>query len=202
VRSSAAFVRALHIRSIPFVALALAASFSGCATHHPKASVQYCTDGREAPEWTIEGAAAFPGDAGKALYGRGEATRIHNHSLLTELADNRARADLAKMLNAGVKALMTDYAASTSASDQEGSERRVEGARKTLVNEGLDEAVIVDRCEVAERGTYFSLAKLEADAFTAALDRHKELGQRMTDYIRANARRAFENPEKEVEKGK
>ncbi len=181
--------------------MALAAFFSGCATH-TKVPGQYCTDGREAPEWTIEGAAAFPGDAGKALYGRGEAARIHNHSLLRELADNRARAHLAKMLNAGVKALMTDYAASTSASDQEGNERRVESARKTLVNEGLDEAVIVDRCEVAERGVYFSLAKLDADAFTAAVDRHKELGQKMTDYIRANALRAFENPEKGVEKGK
>lgn len=173
----------------------------GCATR-PKASAQYCTDGREAPEWTTKGAAAFPGDAGKAFYGRGEASHVHNHSLLRELADNRARADLAKKLDAGVKVLMTDYVASTPASDQESSERQVEGARKTIVNESLLGVAMIDSCDVAEKGIYFSLARLDADAFTTVLDKDKELGRKMREYIRANARRAFENPEKEVEKGK
>ncbi len=181
--------------------MALAALFSGCATR-PKAPGQFCIDGREAPEWTTKGAAAFPGDAGKAFYGRGEASLVHNRSLLRGLADNRARADLAKMLNAGVKALMTDYKASTSASDQESSERQVESARKTIVNESLLGVTMIDSCEVAEKVIYFSLARLDADAFTAALDKDKELGRKMREYIRANARRAFENPEKEVEKGK
>jgi hypothetical protein len=181
--------------------MALAAFLSGCVTR-PKASAQYCTDGREAPEWTTRGAAAFPGDAGKVFYGRGEASLVHNHSLLRELAENRARAELAKMLNAGVKALMTDYVASTPASDQEGSERQAEGARKTVVNESLLVATMIDSCDVVEKGIYFSLARLDADAFTTVLDKDKELDRKMREYIRANARRAFENPEKEVEKGK
>ncbi|MBI3581627.1 MAG: LPP20 family lipoprotein [Nitrospinae bacterium] len=191
----------MHPRFIPFTALVLAAFFSGCASR-PKPAVQYCADGREAPEWTKKGAAAFPGDAGRTLYGRGEASRVHNHSLLRKLADRRAMADLARKLNAGVKALMTDYAASTSAADQEGHEQRAESARRTLVNESLDGAVMVDGCEEAEKGIYYSLAKLDADAFTASLDKHKDVDLKMKEYIRANARRAFESREKEVGRGK
>jgi hypothetical protein len=182
--------------------LGVALLFAACASHPHAAPKQYCSDGRDVPEWTMKGAAAFPGDYGKVFYGRGEASNIGNHSLLATTADNRALADLAKTFRVGVQALMRDYAASTSAADQEGSEQHVEAVQKTVVNETLSGVQISDRCEIRDTGVFYSLARLDVNAFTTAIDKHKELGQKMKEYVKANAEKAFGELDKEIEKQK
>jgi hypothetical protein len=184
------------------LALALFMMMVGCASHPPAAPKQYCSDGRDVPEWAMKGAASFPGDAGKIFYGRGEASNIGNHSLLATTADNRAIADLAKTMRVGVQALMRDYMASTSAADQESSEQHVENVQKTVVNETLSGVQIIDRCEVQGNGVFYSLAKLDVNAFTTAIDKHKELSQKMKEYVRANAEKAFGELDKEINKQK
>ncbi|MBI3794379.1 MAG: hypothetical protein HY280_06580 [Nitrospinae bacterium] len=180
--------------------LALVALFAGCASAPPPPAPpkKYCADGREVPKWTLMGAAAFPGDMGKVFYGRGEASNISNHSLLATTADNRAIAEVAKTFRVGVQSLMRDYMASTSAADKESSEQHVENVQKTVVNESLSGVIIADRCEYEAKGIFYSLARLDTNAFTSAIEKHKELGEKMKEYVKANAEKAFEKLDAEV----
>jgi hypothetical protein len=189
-------------RQIIQICLLLVGIFISACASAPTITKAYCSDGREVPEWAIKGAGAFPGDAGKIFYGRGESSNIGNHSLLATTADNRALGDLAKTFRVGVQALMRDYMASTSASDQEGSEQHVENVQKTVVNESLSGVQITDRCDVGAKGVFYSLAKLDVNAFTTAIDKHKELSQKMKEYVRANAEKAFGELDREIEKSK
>ncbi|MBI3793397.1 MAG: LPP20 family lipoprotein [Nitrospinae bacterium] len=177
--------------------------FAGCASAPPPPPAppkKYCADGREFPKWVFMGGAAIPEDAGKVFYGKGEASNIKNHSLLATTADNRAIAEIAKTFKVNVQSLMRDYMASTSAADKESSEQHVENVQKTVVNESLSGVMISDRCEDETKGIFYSLAKLDVNAFTGAIEKHKELGKKMRDYVKANAESAFEKLEKETEK--
>ena len=60
----------------------------------PKALSAY-----DAPKWALIGGGAFTDDRGKAFYGVGSATGIKNYSLQRQVADDRARADLAKVFD-------------------------------------------------------------------------------------------------------
>ncbi|SVC83925.1 uncharacterized protein METZ01_LOCUS336779, partial [marine metagenome] len=76
----------------------------------PKALVDY-----KAPKWALTGGGAFTDSEGKAFYGVGSATGIKNYSLQRQIADDRARADLAKVFEYYVETLTKDYQAHTTA---------------------------------------------------------------------------------------
>ncbi len=160
----------------------------------------YCTDGREAPRWVFVGAAAFPGDRGKVFYGTGSAAGISDVSLRNETADNRAIGDLAKSFKVAVKSLMNDYSASTSAGDKEAAEKHIEKVQKTVVDQTLSGVQVSDRCEETTKGTTYSLVRLATDDFKDAVAKNKELGQKMQEYVKANADKAFEKLDKETAK--
>jgi len=174
----------------------LAAFMASCATPAPQGPPKrYCSDGREVPRWVFVGAAAFPGDRGKVFYGRGEAGGISDSSLRTEASDNRAINDLARSFKVAVKSLMDDYRASTSAGDKEAAERHTEAVQRTVVDQTLSGVQVVDRCEDTSNNTMYSLVRLDTDAFTDAIAKNKELGEKMKEYVRSNAEKAFQKLE-------
>lgn len=105
------------------------------------------------PVWVQRGGGAVSQDGERAFYGVGIANNIANPALLRTTADNRARNDLAKVLETYSASLMQDYMAS-------GGEQQVEQAIKTFTSVSLRGAEIVDRYMSGE-GTTYSLAKLD-----------------------------------------
>ena len=74
------------------------------------------------PAWTYKGSGAFDDEKkGKVFYGVGIASGIKNKALLFNTADNRARAEVAKVLETYVASLAKDYMASTTAGDMSAS---------------------------------------------------------------------------------
>jgi hypothetical protein len=149
------------------------------------------------PEWVMKGGGAFDVDKGKVFYGVGAASGIQNKSLLRQTADNRARADIAKILETYVASLTKDYMASTTAGDMSKSseEQHVETALKTFTKATLHGAQIVDRWQDPEDKTYYSLCELDLFAFKEALDDYKELDSKVRDYVRDNAERMHDELE-------
>ena len=65
------------------------------------------------PEWVTKGSGAFKGEDGKAFFGVASVWGITNPSLARTTADNRARAEIAKIFKTYTAALMKDFQAST-----------------------------------------------------------------------------------------
>ena len=81
------------------------------------------------PRWVKTG--NYQGEDSKAFYGVGEVMGVRNEPLAWDTAENRARAQMVKILSTYTAYLMRDYAASTVAGDfkilPHGTDRRHAG---------------------------------------------------------------------------
>lgn len=154
------------------------------------------------PAWVTKGSGAFDTDKGKVFYGVGIASGIKNRALLISTADNRARAEIAKILETYVAVLAKDYMASTTAGDMSATseEQHVEQALKTFTKATLHGAQIIDHWRDPSDGSYFALCELDLYAFTDALEKHKELDAKVRDYVRRNAEKMHKQLEEEEAK--
>ncbi|MBN1849762.1 MAG: LPP20 family lipoprotein [Deltaproteobacteria bacterium] len=151
------------------------------------------------PAWVMKGSGAFDTDKGKVFYGVGVASGIKNRALLISTADNRARAEIAKIMETYVAVLAKDYMASTTAGDMSATseEQHVEQALKTFSKTTLHGAQIIDHWMDPSDGSYFALCELDLVSFSDALEKHKELDAKVRDYVRRNAEKMHEQLEEE-----
>jgi len=161
----------------------------------PKALTEY-----EPPEWVIAGGGAFTDSAGKAFYGVGSATGIKNFSLQRQIADDRARADLAKVFEYYTQSLTKDYQAHTTAGNFESSveEQNSESAVKVVVATTLRGVVIIDHFEIPERMEMLSLARLDYDAFKQNVEQAEQF-QRLPSKVREDIKERADALHKEME---
>jgi len=165
-------------------------AFVGCAT---KKTAEWSP---KRPAWVVKGSGAFDEDKGKVFYGVGIASGIKNRALLISTADNRARAEVAKILET------KDYMASTTAGDMSASseEQHVEQALKTFTKTTLHGAQIIDHWKDPEDSSLFSLCELDLFAFKQALNDYKELDGKVRDFVRENAEKLHKELEEMEQK--
>ena len=179
--------------------------FGACASipqipEPPKALSAY-----NPPAWVLVGGGAFTDEKGKAFYGVGSATGIKNFSLQRQVADDRARADLAKVFDYYVETLTKDYQAHTTAGsfDTSTEEQNSEAAVKVVVSQTLRGVMIVDHFEVIERKELISLARLDYDAFkqnVVQAEEFKRLPPQVREDIKERADALHEEMEEEARK--
>ena len=166
----------------------------------PKALVDY-----KAPKWVLVGGGAFTDDKGKAFYGVGSATGIKNYSLQRQIADDRARADLAKVFEYYVETLTKDYQAHTTAGSfaTSSEEQNAEAAVKVVVSSTLRGVTIIDHFEIPARRELISLARLDYDAFkqnVTQAEEFKQHPQKVREDIKDRADALHEEMEEESRK--
>lgn len=164
-----------------------------CAGHKSKT---------DEPDWVRRGNGAFLDKDQKAFYGVGAIAGVMNKPLAKTTADNRARAEIAKVFETYSASLMRDYAASTTAGDfkRTSEEQNIEQTVKTFSANTLSGVIIIDHWTDPSDGTLYSLARLELDRFKENIQQAKELNAQVRDYVRKNAEKAFEALDKEEEK--
>ncbi|NDY41297.1 hypothetical protein G3N55_00335 [Dissulfurirhabdus thermomarina] len=186
-------VRLVMVSAVAVLVLA------ACAKKAPEVPSAYAPG---APEWVVKGSGAFESDHGKVFYGVGSASGIRNASLLRMTAQNRARNELAKILQVYTASLMKDYMASTTAGEPgiSSEEQHVEAAIKTVTSQTLSGVEIVDTWMDPRTGELFTLARLDLDAFTDAIEKSRDLDAKVKDYIRRNAERLHGELDRELER--
>ncbi len=164
--------------------------------------VEAANSGVNYPEWVMKGSGAFGGEAGRVFYGVGQVSGIKNAALARTTADNRARAEIAKIFEVYSASLMKDYMAATTAGDQSATseEQHVEQAIKTFSAATLNGVQIVDHWIHPQDGSVYALAQLDLEGFTKNLDKMKELNDKVRDYVRKNAEKVHMDLEKEEAK--
>lgn len=119
------------------------------------------------PRWVTRGGGAIGGAGGRVFYGVASAAGIKNPALLRSTAEDRARADLAKVIETFSKALMKDYQASN-------GEQAVTQVIETVTKTSLKGVVIADHYITAD-GDLYALAKLDLRVVANVL-RGEEMG--------------------------
>jgi hypothetical protein len=156
----------------------------------------------QAPKWVHKGSGAYSDGATQAFYGVGIVQGVQNEALARQAADNRARAEIGKIFDLYVAAMMKDYQRSTTAGDMRSSaeEQDIVSAQKTITEVNLRGVEVRDHWVNPQSGALYALAVLDLDTMTRNLDQAKGLDARIRDHVRANARRAFNDLDRELSK--
>lgn len=188
---------------VPLIGMLLISSIFGCAGSKKGVAVAPPVQPTSIePEWVRKGAGAFLDKNSKAFYGVGAVSGVMNKPLAIATADNRARAEIAKVFETYSASLMRDYAASTTAGDfkKTSEEQNIEQAVKTFSAATLSGVVIIDHWTDPQDKTTYSLARLDLENFKETLNKMKELNAETRDFVRKNAEKAFEELEAEEQK--
>jgi hypothetical protein len=154
---------------------------------------------KETPPWVVKGSGAFKDAGDQVFYGVGAVTGMHNKPLAVTTAENRARAEVAKVFQTYSASLMKDYAASTTggaaitADNPTSEEQHVEQTIKTFSAVTLSGVKIVDRWDDPNDGTIYSLARLDLKDFEDQVKKMQELNANVKAYVKENAERAFDD---------
>ena len=145
-----------------------------------------------APKWVKDGSGAFNSDA-KIFYGVGEIKDIHNKPLANRTADNKARAELGKVLQRYSASLMRDYGSSSVANDfSESTEKQmIEQAVKIFLTTPLTGVQIVDHWTDKDEGITYSLAKIDLNDFEKQVEKFEAFNDSIRKHLKSNADRLF-----------
>lgn len=138
----------------------------------------------------MKGSGAFSDEEGKVFYGIGSASGIRNFSLQRIVADDRARNDLAKVIEFYTRSLLKDYMGSTTARDFMNSEEEQlsETVMKTFTNSMHHGVVVIDHWEHPQRNELFSLAKLDLDRVKKGLNTYLKLSEKVQSDVERRAK--------------
>src|SRR5262245_38226311 len=142
-------------------AVALAVAFTlaaGCSR-----SVKPGPVAEQAPDWVNKGNGAFKDGGASAFYGVGIAQGIRNRALSVTAADDRARAEIAKIMNSYVTVLTKDYMASTTAGsmDKSSEEQHISQTLKNFAKFTLHSTVMTDHWNDPSEGTMVCICTFE-----------------------------------------
>jgi hypothetical protein len=175
---------------------------TSCATtgdpHHPLGGMTP----QGAPAWVNRGSGAYDGQHGKAFYGVGILSGVQNEGLARQAVDNRARGEIAKIFDLYIAAMMKDYQRSTTAGNFQASseEQDIVSAQKTITETTLRGVEVRDHWRDPQTGRLYALALLDLNGIGNALNDARGLNDRIRDHVRANAQRAFEDMDRELQK--
>lgn len=156
------------------------------------------------PDWVRKGCSGYKGEKeGKQICGVGSAGGSRNVSLMRSTAIARARTDMARQLEVGVKGIVRDYQATTTGGDNFGTavsdEQHVEDTSKQLTDTTLSGTEMVDSW-IADDGTFWALVILDVEKFNDAVNKMTNLSEGLRKAVVERAEKAFANLDSEVDK--
>ena len=171
----------LKIFSVLFLALVLGACSS-------KTTIESDMGLDDAPDWVNEGTQAVNDDDGRLIHGVGMAPTMGDVSLQKATADNRARAEIARVLSTYVDAVIKDYTASTGSDADLNVEREI----RSTTQLALSGARILGHWKDEDTGDVYAFAELDMDAVGKSLKTATALSDAFRDHYKETANANFD----------
>ena len=141
-----------------------------------------------APDWVNEGTQAIENNEGRLIHGVGMAPSMGDTSLQKSTADNRARAEVARVLSTYIDAVSKDYTASSGGEADLNVEREI----RSTTQLALSGARILGRWKDEDTNDVYSFAELDMDAVEATLKTATSLSDAFKTYYKENANTNFD----------
>ncbi len=147
---------------------------------------------RGAPDWVNEGSQALNDRDGRLFHGVGQAEAMGNTSLQLSTADNRARAEVARVLTSYLDVVGSDYMAATSSGGDAAAQQAVSQSIRNLTNINLSGARIIARWKDKKSGTVYSLAELDMKQVQQTLGLTQSMNEDLRRYIAEQGENVFD----------
>lgn len=176
-----------HISIIALVASTLL--FAGCSN---KTMVESDLNIDGAPDWVNEGNQMLNDEDGRLFHGIGSAPPMGDHSLQKNTADDRARAEVARIFSSYLTVASKDYSAAATQGGEQVSEQAVSRQIDNLTQINLTGAKIIGRWQDEETGSIWSLAELDLDRVQKTLDKAQTMSPALRDFLAQQSTSIFD----------
>jgi hypothetical protein len=157
-----------------------------------------------APDWVIRGCSSYWGDdASENICGVGSAGGSRNISLMRTTAIGRGRTEIARTLQTKVKAMLKDYASTTTGGEDFGTaandEQHIVDVTKQITDISLSGTEMTDSW-ISQNGTFYALVALDLEKFEDSVRRMDQLSESVRKAVVERAEQSFAELDDEIEK--
>ncbi len=186
-------------RSFAFAKLltiaALTALIAACSSGPTKVESNLGIKG--APDWVNEGTAVLNNKDGRLFHGVGSASPTGDMSLQRSVADDRARAEVARVLSSYMDGVSNDYMASARSGGAAVAEESVSRQIKNLSKVNLAGARIIGSWRDPKTNIIYSIAELDMKQVKGTLEGVQDMNSDLKRYIETQADNIFDRVAKE-----
>lgn len=150
-----------------------------------------------APEWVNKGTAYVNDKDGRLFHGVGSASPMGDASLQRSTADDRARAEVARILSSYLDVVSNDYQAAAKSGDSRVNDESVSRQIKNLTKMNLAGAKIIARWQDKKTQIVYSIAELDMKQVKGTLGTAQDMNDNARRYVESNADNIFDKVSKE-----
>lgn len=152
------------------------------------------------PDWVNEGTQILKTGDGRLFHGVGSAPALGDMSLQTSTADNRARAELARVLSSYMNVVSSDYLASSGKGDDPAVEQAVSQQIENITRVNLSGAKIIGRWRDVKSNMIYSLAELDFQQVKSTVRGVEEMNTGLNRYVDSHGETIFDKLAEERKK--
>ena len=145
-----------------------------------------------APDWVNEGTQALNDKGGRLFHGVGSAPSMGDDSLQKATADDRARAELARILSSYLSVASNDYSAAASSGGETVNEQAVSREIQNLSQINLTGAKIIGRWRDKRSGNIYSIAELDMKRMQQTLEKAEQMSPSLRDFLNRESDNIFD----------
>jgi hypothetical protein len=145
-----------------------------------------------APDWVNKGTQAVNDKDGRLFHGVGSSPSLGDEALQRSTADDRARAEVARMLSTYIDAVSNDYAASSGTGSYATADQSVSRQIKAVTKQNLAGSKIIGRWKDSRTNMVYSIAELDFKSVKTTLEGANGMNEDLRRYIGRNGDNIFD----------
>lgn len=151
----------------------------------------------DAPDWVNEGSQALNDENGRYIHGIGAVEKMPSQSLQVATADDRARAEVGRVLSSYLNAVSQDYSAAAGSGAEQYSEQAVSRQIDNVTRLNMSGVRIIAHWKDPNNGTVYSLAELDMRRVKDVVAKVDMMNSDFRDYFQTNSDSIFDRFSKE-----
>jgi hypothetical protein len=171
------------------VGIILVVLLSACSS---KTKVESDLNISGAPDWVNEGTNILKDKDGRLFHGVGFAPVMGDMSLQKSTADNRARAEVARVLSSYMNVVSKDYVESVGTGEQQELSQAISHDIENITQVNLTGAKIIGNYRDEKSNTIYSIAELDMKHVKGILDNVDNMNAGFRDYIKSQGDNIFD----------
>lgn len=170
----------------------LIVGLAGCASHQLEGDLGI----KGAPDWVNKGTQVVDDKSGHLIHGVGMAPAMPDLSLQTSTADDRARAEVARVLNSFMHVVSQNYSAAAGTGKDQQVDQSTSRQIQSITDQNLSGARILTHWPNPKDGSLWAIAQIDMNQVKASVANAKDMNAGFRDYFSANADNIFESMNK------
>lgn len=188
--------RPQFVSSRTLAAAALAVVLTACGGG--KTIVESDLGIKGAPDWVNKGTQVLNDKDGRLFHGVGSSPALGDEALQRSTADDRARAEVGRMLSTYLDVVGNDYVAATGTGSNASADQAVSRQIKAVTKVNLAGSKIIGRWKDPKTNMIYSIAELDLKQVKSTLENANSMNEDLRRYVGRNAENIFDKVSKEA----